>query len=100
MRLRIGCGLGSCCRCAGKAGLVAAAGVITIANWLACDDRGTRGTGSASRGCGGILRMGLVRGRGGGDAAAVNALSGCTQVTTTETPRELQTKCHLIASRY
>jgi len=78
----------------------AAAGAIIIANWLACDDMGTRGTGRGGRWRGGITRMGLVRGRGGGSAAAVNALSGCTQVTTTETPPELQTKCHLIASRY
>ncbi len=48
----------------------AAAGVITITNWQTCDDMGMRGTGRGSRWCGGILVMGLKRGRGGGNAAA------------------------------
>ncbi|MBP8002502.1 MAG: hypothetical protein KA314_24570 [Chloroflexi bacterium] len=51
-------------------GLVAAAGVIAITNWLACDETGTRGTDREVGWCGGILKMGLVRGKGGGSAAA------------------------------
>ena len=48
----------------------AAAGAIIIANWLTCDEMGVWGTGRGVGWCGGILRMGLKRGKGGGSAAA------------------------------
>ncbi len=53
----------------GSAG-VAAAGIITIANWQTGDETGARGTGRGVEWCRGITRMGLRRGKGGGSAAA------------------------------
>ncbi len=55
-------------------GVVAAA--IIIANWQTCDIKGTRGTGRGSRWCGGILRMGLKRGRGGETRPRASVLAG------------------------
>jgi len=67
------------------------AAAITIANWQTGDRLGTRGTGRGVGWCGGILAMGLKRGKGGGGSLRpcglpVNIFQDLTLNTLAESP--------------